>query len=108
MPITREDQLDSEEKREILRKLREVVDPELGVDIVNLGLIYDITFEEGIPKIVMTMTTPMCPVGPLIVMGVENKMKELGYPDVIVEVTFDPPWSVDMMTEEARKKLEVI
>ena len=107
MSITSEDQVKDERLREILTALREVVDPEVGLNIVDLGLIYEMGWENNVPKILMTWTTPMCPVGPIINAMVERKVKELGYSDVIIELTFDPPWNPSMMSEEARLRLGI-
>ncbi len=107
MSITREEQVEDEKLREILTKLREVVDPEVGLNIVETGLIYGLEWENNLPKIVMTFTTPFCPVGPVILAQVEQKVKELGYPDVIIELTFDPPWDPSMMSEEAKLRLGI-
>ncbi len=107
MSITREDQVEDEKLREVLKKLREVIDPEIGANIVDLGLIYKMEWENGLPKIVMTWTTPMCPVGPIILADIEKKVKELGYPDVIIELTFDPPWEPKMMSETLKVKYGV-
>ncbi len=108
MSITSEEEVRDERLREILRKLREVVDPEIGVNIVDLGLIYELGWEGGVPKIVMTWTTPFCPVGPFILDEVERKVKELGYEDVVIELTFDPPWNPSMMSEEVRMRLGIL
>ena len=107
MSITSEEQVKDPKLREILRALKEVTDPEVGINIVDLGLIYDLGWENNLPKIVMTWTTPMCPVGPIINAMVDHKVKELGYPDVIIELTFDPPWNPSMMSEEAKLKLGI-
>ena len=93
-------------KEEILEALKEVYDPEIPVDIVNLGLIYDVKIEDGKVKILMTLTAIGCPVGPLIVDMVKLRLLKLeGVNEVEVELTFDPPWTPDRMSEEAKKKL---
>ncbi len=83
-------------KNEILEKLREVQDPEVNVDIVTMGLIYDITIDEekNAVNLLMTYTTPFCPFGPQITDEIKEKLVELGFdPEkTLVEVTFDPPW----------------
>lgn len=107
MSITSEEQVEDPKLREIIKGLKEVEDPETRINVVDLGLIYDIKWENNLPKIVMTLTTPFCPVAPLILSGIENKIKEMGYPDVMIELTFDPPWDVSMMSEEAKIKLGV-
>jgi len=93
-------------KEEILEALKEVYDPEIPVDIVNLGLIYDVKIEDGKVKILMTLTAIGCPVGPLIVDMVKLRLLKLEeVNEVEVELTFDPPWTPDRMSEEAKKKL---
>jgi FeS assembly SUF system protein len=87
--------------------LRTVFDPEIPVNIMELGLVYEIKIEEGGKvKITMTLTAPACPVAGEIIMEVESKVRALdGITDVHVHLTFDPPWTKDMMTEEAKLEL---
>lgn len=87
--------------------LRTVHDPEIPVNIMELGLVYEIKIEEGGKvKITMTLTAPACPVAGEIIMEVESKVRALdGITDVHVHLTFDPPWTRDMMTEEAKLEL---
>lgn len=87
--------------------LRTVHDPEIPVNIMELGLVYEIKIHEADKvKITMTLTAPACPVAGDIIMEVENKVKALeGISDVHVHLTFDPPWTRDMMTEEAKLEL---
>lgn len=93
-------------KEEILEALKEVYDPEIPVDIVNLGLVYDVKIEDGKVKILMTLTAIGCPVGPLLVDMVKLRLLKLeSVNEVEVELTFDPPWTPDKMSEEAKKKL---
>ena len=93
-------------KEEILEALKEVYDPEIPVDIVNLGLVYDVKIEDGKVTILMTLTAVGCPVGPLIVDMVKLRLLKLeGVNEVEVELTYDPPWTPDKMSEEAKKKL---
>ena len=92
---------------DVYNALREVVDPELGINIVDLGLIYDVRVEDdGRVYVKMTFTTPGCPLAFKIFMSVRHAVKRLGVKDVKVVVTFDPPWSPERMSPEARKKLE--
>lgn len=87
--------------------LKTCFDPEIPVNIYDLGLIYEVKVNEGNDVFVkMTLTSPACPVAETLPPDVENKIKEL--PDVNsakVEITFDPPWDKDMMSEEARLEL---
>jgi metal-sulfur cluster biosynthetic enzyme len=94
----------SEEK--IRELLKNVYDPELGVNIVDLGLIYDIEIKDGHVEITMTMTTPGCPMHNAIVGGVEHTLgAEEAIQSVHVEVVWNPPWTPDKMSEEAREQL---
>lgn len=96
----------TEEK--IREALKDVIDYEIGLDVISLGLIYNIDIDENNNvKVLMTLTTPMCPLGPMIVSDVERKIKELGANEVEVELTFDPPWSPEMMDPEIRKALGI-
>lgn len=87
--------------------LRTVHDPEIPVNIMDLGLVYEIKINEGGKvKITMTLTAPACPVAGEIIMEVESKVRAIeGIADVHVHLTFDPPWNRDMMTEEAKLEL---
>ncbi|MFQ5878912.1 MAG: metal-sulfur cluster assembly factor [Dehalococcoidia bacterium] len=86
--------------------LKEVYDPELHYNIVDLGLVYNIDVQDGNVKILMTLTTPACPIGPFIEELVrENLMMMPGVQDVEVEFTFDPMWDPSRMSEEARADL---
>lgn len=85
--------------------LRQVVDPELGLNIIDLGLVYSLTIEENKVRILMTMTSPACPLSGVIVQDIHQVLAPLGFDDVDVQLTFDPPWSPDKMTAEARQRL---
>jgi len=87
--------------------LRTVHDPEIPVNIMELGLVYEIKIEDGGKvKITMTLTAPACPVAGEIIMEVESKVRAIeGITDVHVHLTFDPPWTRYMMTEEAKLEL---
>jgi len=87
--------------------LRTVHDPEIPVNIMEMGLVYEIKIQEGGKvKITMTLTAPACPVAGDIIMEVESKVRAIeGITDVHVHLTFDPPWTRDMMTEEAKLEL---
>ncbi|MBX2922053.1 MAG: metal-sulfur cluster assembly factor [Chitinophagaceae bacterium] len=89
--------------------LYNVIDPELFVNVIDLGLIYDLDFgEEAAINVTMTLSTPHCPMGEAITNGVRNAL-ELIFPDrkVTIYLTFDPPWSFEMLTEEGRTQLGV-
>lgn len=87
--------------------LRTVYDPEIPVNIVDLGLVYEVNIEdEGKVEIVMTLTAPGCPVAGDIVADVENKLRAVdGVNEVKVDLVFNPPWTQDMMTDEAKLEL---
>ncbi|MEI6947418.1 iron-sulfur cluster assembly protein [Paraflavisolibacter sp. H34] len=88
--------------------LRTVHDPEIPVNIMELGLVYEIKIDAatGKVKIVMTLTAPACPVAGDIINEVETKVRALeGVTDVHVHLTFDPPWNREMMSEEAKLEL---
>ncbi len=88
----------------IRESLKEVIDPELGVNIVDLGLIYEIeTADDNNVQIKMTLTFPGCPAGPYIIAQVHQAVEDLeGVADVDVEIVWDPAWSPEMMSEEIR------
>lgn len=99
----------SVDKKEIMDKLKEVIDPELGIDIVELGLIYNVEmFKGNKAKVEMTFTTPACPMINFILANVESKLNELKGIDIEVKVVFDPPWSPEKMSKEAKLKLGMI
>lgn len=86
--------------------LREVYDPEIPVNIFELGLVYELKIDGKVIWITMTLTAPACPVAGEIIQEVHDKVKALdGVDDVHVQLTFDPPWTKDMMSEEARLEL---
>ncbi|WP_226063755.1 metal-sulfur cluster assembly factor [Kaistella polysaccharea] len=88
--------------------LYEVIDPELMVNIMDLGLVYDIDFKDGNKILVtMTLTTPHCPMGEAIQMGVTNAL-EKEFPDYEVEIdlTFEPAWNYDMVSSEGMQQLQ--
>lgn len=94
----------------IVRVLKSIYDPEIPVDIYELGLIYDVFVNEDQEvKILMTLTTPNCPVAETLPVEVEEKVKTLEeVNDAMVEITFDPPWSQDLMSEEAKLELGLL
>lgn len=97
-------------KDKIIDVLYTVEDPEIPVNIYELGLVYDITIkDENVVFVVMTLTAPACPVAGEIVMEVQRKISELEeVNDVHVDLTFDPPWTMDMMSEEAKLELDFL
>ncbi len=86
---------------ELRAKLAEVKDPEINMSIVELGLVYDITFDDGTVLVTMTLTSPGCPLGPVIRGEAYAKMKELpGVKDVDVQIVWNPPWDPRTMASE--------
>lgn len=94
----------------IVTVLKTIYDPEIPVDIYELGLIYDVMVStDNEIKILMTLTTPNCPVAESLPMEVEEKVKSMDeVTDCEVEITFDPPWSQDLMSEEAKLELGML
>lgn len=94
----------------IVKVIKTIYDPEIPVDIYELGLIYDVFVNEDFEvKILMTLTTPNCPVAETLPLEVENKVKSLKLvKDAEVEITFDPPWTQDLMSEEAKLELGML
>lgn len=92
---------------DIYEKLRTVFDPEIPVNIVELGLIYSVTInDDGYVNLSMTLTAPACPVAGEIIREVDEKIREVeGVTDANVMLTFDPPWTRDRMSEEAKLEL---
>jgi FeS assembly SUF system protein len=94
-------------KEEVITMLRDVYDPEIPVNIYELGLVYDVQVDEsdGI-RVVMTLTSPMCPVAETLPVEIEAKAREIeGVRDVRIDLVWDPPWDPDMMSEAARLEL---
>lgn len=94
----------------IVNVLKTIYDPEIPVDIYELGLIYDVfVSEENNAKILMTLTSPNCPVAESLPVDVENKVKTLKeINECEVEITFDPTWTQEMMSEEAKLELGML
>ena len=95
---------------EFIKVLKTIYDPEIPVDIYELGLIYDVQIsDEGEAKVLMTLTTPNCPVAESLPMEVEEKVGEVeGITKSKVEITFEPEWEKDMMSEEAKFELGLL
>ena len=94
----------------IVRVLKTIYDPEIPVDIYELGLIYDVMVNtEDEVKILMTLTTPNCPVAESLPQEVEEKVRSMDeVSDCEVEITFDPPWTQELMSEEAKLELGML
>ena len=90
-------------EEEVNEALEEVIDPELGLDFVSLGLVYDVEIENGEVYITFTLTTPACPIGPQVTEQMREFVGELdGVEKVHPKMIFDPPWSPEMMSEDAK------
>ena len=97
------------EKEEIIEALRTVYDPEIPINLVDLGLIYDVAVnEENNVYVQMTLTFPGCGMGPQIAQQAEWAIQDVdGVEEVEIEMVFDPPWSPDLISEEARNHLGI-
>ena len=90
-------------KEEVLEALRQVEDPELGMDVVDLGLVYEVEVEGSKAKVLYSLTSMGCPAGPLIAQDMDRVTREVpGVEDVDLELTFDPPWTPDRMSDDAK------
>jgi metal-sulfur cluster biosynthetic enzyme len=90
-------------REEVLEILRTVEDPELGMDIVDLGLLYEVEVEDSKAKVTYSLTSMGCPAGPLIAGDIESAVRQVeGIQDVELELTFDPPWTPDRMSDDAK------
>ena len=94
----------------IVRVIKTIYDPEIPVDIYELGLIYDVMVNtDHEVKILMTLTTPNCPVAETLPLEVEEKVKSIkSVKDAEVEITFDPPWTQELMSDEAKLELGML
>ena len=96
-------------EEQIYNTLRKLIDPELGVNIVDLGLIYNVQIDDGEVAIRMTLTSPACPVAGSLPGDVEARIRAVpGVSGVRVDVTWDPPWGPDMMTDAAKLQLNML
>jgi FeS assembly SUF system protein len=94
---------------EAIAMLKTVYDPEIPVDIYELGLVYKVVIDEDANiKVEMTLTSPACPVAGTLPVEVESKLRSIeGVNDVTVEIVWDPPWTPDMMSEAAKLQLNM-
>lgn len=91
---------------QIIDKLRHCLDPELGINIIDLGLVYGINIDGPKVGVIMTLTTPGCPLDSYFVKDITDKVKSIkGVSDVAVELTFEPPWSPSKMSSESKDLL---
>ena len=90
-------------KEDVVEALRQVEDPELGMDIVELGLMYDVEIDGPKVKVIHSLTSMGCPAGPMIQEGIHDAAQSVpGVEDVEVELTWDPPWTPERMSEDAK------
>jgi len=93
-------------KKQIMEKLKEVYDPEIPVNVVDIGFIREVKVEEGKVEIKMTLTNPFCPMHSFITKEVQDAVEEIdGVKSVKIELVFDPPWTPDDIKESAKEKL---
>lgn len=95
-------------EEKIWENLKKVIDPELGIDIVSLGLVYDVRYESGEAEIDMTLTSPGCPLAGVIDQEIHKVLAEV--PEVKnlhIELIWDPPWTKEMISEEVRAELGI-
>ncbi|MEM5799570.1 MAG: metal-sulfur cluster assembly factor [Candidatus Aenigmatarchaeota archaeon] len=89
-------------KSQVIKKLKDCYDPEIPINIVDLGLIYNVKIEGNNVYVKMTLTAVGCPLASFITEDVKNKIKELGVENVEVELVWDPPWTPERMSKEAK------
>ena len=111
MIVSKEGNMDKgaikELEENIIAALKEIYDPEIPVDIFELGLIYEVKIKaDGFVEVDMTLTSPNCPVAESLPVDVKNKVESVeGVNEAKVNIVFDPPWDKDMMSEEAQLEL---
>ncbi len=95
-------------KEKVLEVLSQVYDPEIPIDIVNLGLVYDVQINDNTVNLKMTMTSPGCPSAREIILESQTLVSEIeGVKEANVEIVWDPPWSPEKMSEEARTSMGI-
>ena len=92
----------------VLESIKEIIDPELGINIVDMGLIYEVDIDDTTVDITMTLTSPGCPAGGQIVNGAQQVTQQMdGVEEVNVNVVWNPRWTMEMMTEDAKDELGI-
>ena len=92
----------------VLEKIKEIIDPEIGINIVDMGLIYEVDIDDTTVDIKMTLTSPGCPAGGQIVNGAQHVTQQLdGVEEVNIEVVWNPRWTPELMSEEAKDELGI-
>ena len=98
----------SDLKEKIIENIKKVFDPEIPVNIYELGLIYDIKIDDGDVEVIMTLTSPFCPVAGSLPKEVAARVSEVeGVKKANVELVFEPPWTMDLMSNEAKLELNM-
>ena len=98
----------SELKDKIIENIKKVFDPEIPVNVYELGLIYDIKIDDGDVEVIMTLTSPFCPVAGSLPKEVAARVSEVdGVKKANVELVFEPPWTMDLMSNEAKLELNM-
>jgi FeS assembly SUF system protein len=93
----------------LVAELKTIYDPEIPVNIYDLGLIYNLKEDGGKLEVVMTLTAPGCPVADSIIAEIKQKMEQVdGISEATIDLVFDPPWTMEMMTEEAKLELGML
>jgi metal-sulfur cluster biosynthetic enzyme len=91
------------DEEEVLEALSNVIDPELGLDFVELGLVYGVEIDGGQVRITFTLTTPACPIGPQVSEQMQEFVGEIeGVEEVVPNMVFSPPWTPERMSEDAK------
>lgn len=97
------------EKKQVMNALKKCYDPEIPVNVVDLGIIYSVGISKGDVDIKMTLTSPGCPMGSFMMDDIKKKVSSIrGVKKVNINLVFDPPWSPEMLSKTAKKKLGVI
>lgn len=97
--------------KQVYAELSKVMDPELNIDIVSLGLIYEVRVEKEEIRVIMTLTTPGCPLAPIIdkmIKEAVGRVEGMDENQVVTELVWDPPWTMELMTEEAKLTLGML
>lgn len=93
-------------KAQVREALKKVIDPEIGINIIDLGLVYDVQVENDVAHVSMTLTVPGCPLANMLTRQAEQAVRAVeGVRDVKLELTWDPPWNPKMMSDDAKRKL---
>ena len=96
-------------KEAVMEQLRECFDPELFMSIIELGLVYRVEIKGSVVEITMSLTSPACPAGPQLISDIKERVGTVpGVKEVIVNITFEPPWTPEMMSDDAKMQLGVM